>query len=272
MPLINFSGLASGIDSEALIDATIEARRATRVVPKEEEIAELEATNAAFEELRTLTTELRDLLLDFTDLRGGGIQKSVTSSDETAVTAVASNSASNGTYTITAISQLATNHTYTFTENIPDPSAAIMGAGEEGQLDITIGSESFSVSVDEDTTFNDLASSINSQTDSATAQLINTAAPGQTEAYRLVITSNSVGEEDGLLTIDTTTDVNGAPNLNTYLDSAAADLVDEEAQNAIFTIAGIGAITRSSNTINDVIPGVTISLEDDNISSNVTIQ
>ena len=54
MPLINFSGLASGIDSESLIEATVEARRSTRVEPKEKEVTELEGANTALQELTTL--------------------------------------------------------------------------------------------------------------------------------------------------------------------------------------------------------------------------
>lgn len=272
MPLINFSGLASGIDSESLIEATVEARRSTRVEPKEKEVTELEGANTALQELTTLLNDFKTQLLDFTSLNGGGVSKTVSSSDETAVTAVASNAATGGTYTITAIDQLATNHTYTFTEGISDPTAAIMGAGEEGQLDVTIGSESFSLSVDDTTTFNDLVNDFNAATDKGSAQLINVAAPGQTADYRLVITSNNVGEENGLITIDTTTNVTASPNLDTYLDSVAADAVDIPAQNALFTLQGVGQIERSSNTINDVIQGVTLSLEDANITTSVTIQ
>ena len=53
MALINFAGLASGIDSNALIDATVEAQKQARVKPNEQKVSDLEETNSAYDELKT---------------------------------------------------------------------------------------------------------------------------------------------------------------------------------------------------------------------------
>ena len=99
MPLINFAGLASGIDSEALIEAITDATRQTRVEPNETKIGELEDENDAIEELKTMLTELKDITEGFTSLSGGVVAKQASSSDETVLTASASNTALDGTYT-----------------------------------------------------------------------------------------------------------------------------------------------------------------------------
>ncbi|MCB0329102.1 MAG: flagellar filament capping protein FliD [Bdellovibrionales bacterium] len=272
MPLINFSGLASGIDSEALIDATVEARRAVRVVPKEEEIAELEGENTAFAELTTLLDELKSILLDFTDLSGGGVSKTVSSSDETTVTAVASNSANNGTYTISSVTALAENATFTYGESISSTTDTIMDPGDTGTSIVTIGTgseaETFNINVTDTTTYADYVTQFNASTDKATAQLVNIAAPSATADYRIVITTNNVGTSLGALTIDNSTAGTGG-SLDDHLSTAGA--TTDPATDSSFVLSGVGTITRSSNTINDVIPGVTFTLEDTG-GSNIVLQ
>ena len=96
MPTINFSGIASGIDSEALIDATSEATRQQRVTPLEENVEELTDTNDALTEIKTKLTSFKTLLGDFTTINGGPILKQASSTNEAIVSATASNGANNG--------------------------------------------------------------------------------------------------------------------------------------------------------------------------------
>jgi len=124
MALINFSGIASGIDTAALIDALIERKRAARVDPLEKQVTTLQDTNSAYSKLTDLLSELQNVASRFRILSGGGISKIVSSSDETVASAVASNSASNGTHSIT-VSQLAENATQSFDDTFSDPNAAV---------------------------------------------------------------------------------------------------------------------------------------------------
>lgn len=271
MPLINFAGLASGIDSEALIDAVREARRQQRVIPNEERISELEAETEAINELDTLLVELQDILLGFSDVEGGAVSKSVSSSDETTVTAVASNAADPGSYSLT-VSQLAENATFSFTERTTNPDGAIITTGgQSGAMEVTIGTgseeETFTLNVDDTTTWNELASQFNESTDRATANVVNVGTSAS-PSYAFVVTTTNVGTEKGELSIDTTVaNTNDAgTDLDTYLDSTSADL--DQALDSNFTLDGIsGTITRSSNTINDLIAGVTLNLEKVNASA-----
>jgi len=256
MPLINFSGLASGIDSEALIEATTDAARATRVRPHERKISELTEESDALKEVKTFLSDLKNLANEFTTLKGGAIAKSATSSDESVLTAVASDTAQLGTYELT-VSQLAKNAVMSFSERPTNLEAKLLGPGESGTIEITVGTgaseEIITVDVDEDTTWSQVAAQINEQTTKASASMVNV---GTTEApsYALVITSSSVGESSGALDFELTGDVAGAIN--------QAEINLDQATNATFSLSGVtGVIERSSNTVSDIIPGVTFNLE-----------
>src|SRR5580765_3148268 len=113
MPTINFSGIASGIDSEALIKATSDAATQVRITPSQNKINELVDTDTSLDTLRTKLADLQTLALQFASLNGGGVSKQGISSDETIASATASNGANNGTYSLT-VTALAKNETYTF--------------------------------------------------------------------------------------------------------------------------------------------------------------
>ena len=136
---INFSGLASGIDTAALIQASSDATRASRVAPSQKKLTELEETNAAAEELSTKLGLLKASLKDFTTLNGGGVSKNATSSKESVLSAGVSNSAVNGAYSVT-VNSLAKNHTYSFDQTFASSSAAVDATltGSEPALDRTV--------------------------------------------------------------------------------------------------------------------------------------
>lgn len=271
MPLINFSGLASGIDSEALIDATSEASRAVRVVPLEEEITRREEENSALDELKAMLDELKSLGEEFTSLNGGVVSKTVSSSDETAVSAVASNAAEIANYEIASITSLASNATFSFSEAITDPFGVILdtggGAQGDGAIAITVGSASggnqetftFDVTAD-DTTFSELVAEINNATTRVTASLVNVGTESS-PSYKMVITSNDIGTADAELSIDT--NVAHSVSAEQYLDDDALDDATatlDQATDAVFEITGIGTVTKSSNTISDLFTGITLTL------------
>ena len=136
---MSFSGLASGIDSAALIAAASEASRTTRVKPNENRITELQATNAATEELSNKMDLLRANLKGFTTLSGGGVSKTGVSSKESVVTAEASNAAINGGYSVT-VNSLAKNHTFSFDATFASLSGAVQNtlSGAESAADRTV--------------------------------------------------------------------------------------------------------------------------------------
>lgn len=251
MPLINFSGIASGIDSEALIRATIEAQRSIRITPAEEKIARLEDTNSSLTELKSKIKAVQDLLYGITSANGGAVFKSATSSSDSVLTATASQSAYKGTYTVT-VSQLARNDVRTSNDSFASSDTIINPAlPGSSTVTVTIGTggdmETVNVNLDNTTTLAEFAADFNENATKAIANVVKIA----DNDYRIVFTSNNTGTSLGQIAF---TD----PDLNFPTGFTAS-----QAQNATFDIDGIATgITRPTNTISDVIPGVTMTLVD----------
>jgi len=259
MATTSFGGIASGLDTQALIDATISSTRQTRVKPNQDRVTELEGTNTAFDDLNKKLTTLKDALVPFTTLQGGGVNKTGTSSKESVVSANATSSASNGSYSVT-VNTLASNHTYSFDQTYTSSSDALQSdlTGAESEADRTVtftigsGTEQETVSIvipDGSYTAQNFVDAFNSASNKGRASLVNigtTSSP----SYKVVITSLYEGTDKGIITRSAL----GASmtNLSAYSESAAS--------NASVTISGIGTITRSTNSISDVIPGVSLSL------------
>ena len=256
---MSFSGLASGIDSAALIEAASEASRTTRVKPNEKRITELQETNAATEELSNKMDLLRATLKGFTTLSGGGVSKTGVSSKESVVTAEASNAAINGGYSVT-VNSLAKNHTFSFDATFASISGAVQNtlSGAESAADRTIsftvgtGAEQESIGIeitDAAYSASDFVTAFNNASSKAQASLVNigtTASP----SYKIVLTSVYEGTEKGTIT-------------QTAIGAALTNLVahsEDAADDAEIVITGIGTITRTTNSITDVIPGVTLNI------------
>ena len=252
---INFSGLASGIDTEGLLKATTDATRNTRVKPLQRKVDEYTDTNDSLEELRTLLDSAQSKARDLSSVFGGPLQKLAATSDETVLTASASNAASNGSYSLT-VTQLAKNATMSLYDSGSPYSASTSTLPTTGTVTITVGSSPGGTPVPVNvavvgstTTLADFVSSFNTAATTAgagaVASVVNV---GSTTAdYRIVINSTNTGTGKGQLAL--TTPVAGVDDSTL---SAATD--------ATFTLSGVGAISRSTNSISDVIPGVTFNL------------
>ena len=261
MPLINFSGIASGIDSEGLIEATLEADRLTQIDPSEERISELEETNSSLEEIKTRLTSFQSSLRSFSTLFGGGLFKSATSSDETNVIASASSSASNGTYGIN-VTQLAENAVFTLRSTAGAYSAstsAVASGINDGDsaanrtVSVDIGdssTETVDVVVTSTMTLAEFANEFNNNSSRATASVVNVGTDSSPD-YRIVINSNKTGLDEGTISVTVGSSVSG----QSVFDNNSED----PALNSTFTIDGIaGTITRQSNTVSDVIPALSL--------------
>lgn len=263
MSVINFSGLASGIDSSALIKAQSDASRKQRVDPLETKVTELEETNAKLEELRSKLSDFQSKAKTFTTLSGGGLAKTASSSNENSLSATPSNAAANGIYSVT-VSQKAKNAVLSFNDRFTSASAPIKPTMNDGAAAVdrtvtfTIGSgataTTVSLEMTSTTTPMELVNNFNTSTTKATAALVNVGTAAS-PSYAFVVTSGKEGITDGQLAVSVGSEVTGGtPALATNTLDAAT--------NATLTVSGIaGTITRPSNTITDLIPGVTLELQ-----------
>ncbi len=264
MALINFSGIASGIDTAGLIKAYLDQQRASRITPLETRRTEYQDTNDSFSQLKTLLNNLSDAAQQFRSLNGGGIRKQSTSSDETVITAEASNSAQNGTYNLT-VTQRAKSATYSYDDRFADTSTVINSSINNGaaaanrtvtySIGSGAGAETVSVVLTSSTTAEDFVTQFNSQSAAASASLVNVGT-SSSPSYAIVINSNSEGTSAGTITQTSIGSelAAGSGALQTATVSQATD--------ATFTVSGVsGTITRSSNIVSDVIAGVTLSIQ-----------
>lgn len=259
---ITFSGLASGIDSSSLIKSLLDQERKVKIDPLQTQITDLTSTNEAFDQLTTLLTTLRDKANAFRTISGGGVSKRVSSSDDSTASATASGLAASGTYAL-SVSQLAKNATFSFgstAETYTSGSSKISGGSSfTDSVTIKIGDtgspiDTVNISVNENTTLSDFVSDFNSQTSDATASLVNVGT-SSTPDYRVVINTSRTGITSGQIdvTVGATLDARNAFDSNS----------EDDARNAVFSIAGVASdITRESNTISDVLSGVTLNLYD----------
>jgi len=118
----------------------------------------------------------------------------------------------------------------------------------DGTFDIEINGTNHSFNVTSLTTLEELVQMINDKSDlDATAKIINTG----TDEYRFVLSGKKTGVENQI-------SVTESENLKTNLSSKENRI--QEAKDSKFSYNGVG-ITRSSNTISDLVIGVTLGLD-----------
>ncbi len=261
MPVIQFSGLASGIDSKALIDAVIEARQ-TKNQLKQDEIDFLNSENDALEELNTKLLTLSDLVDQFRTANGGGVSKKASSTASTVATAAASAAAGNGSYALT-VTSIADTATGSYTQSY-SALTSVVSAGS-GTVTVTVGTGADQVALTATvtggvTTVQQLVDALNQDSDASGRAVVAAVNVGTAAVpdYRITVTTQQEGTEMGTLAL-------AASAAITELDAGTPTNVNiSQATDAVFSIGGVGGtgttITRQSNTIDDVISGLTFQL------------
>ncbi len=251
MSSISFSGLASGIDTDALIKASADSSRLA-LVPLETKIDANAKETSALEEFNTKLLALSDQLTKFMTLSGGAISKSATSSDSDSVSVVAGTNAKIGTMSVT-VSQLARSGVFSFNDRFTEADTPLTAAS--GSVTITVGSgasqKTISADVDATTTLSGLAEKLNSAAGDHVSVSVVNAGTEDAPSYMLLVSGTQTGAVKGELQV-TADDSLIAAGL------FASGLL-EQARDAVFSVSGIGEVTRSSNQVSDLLPGVSLS-------------
>ena len=242
MATISVGGLATGLDTNKIIDQLVALeRRPIDLLASARSGAK--AKNLA---LQTFNTKVLAFLTAVDGLREKNdvLVRKATSSDTTAVSAVADTGATAGTTSLT-VTALARNAIATAGTGVASAESTV--AAGAGSFSFQVGTGDVqTVTLSAATTLEDLASAINDLSAGATASVVNlgtTAAPD----YRLQLTSDETGVSHDLTIVAD--------------DTTLGIAVTQTAQNASFTISGfVDPVVRESNTVGDLIPGVTLSL------------
>jgi flagellar hook-associated protein 2 len=261
MSLVNFSGIASGIDSSSLIDSILQQKRKLKITPLKEQQTTTQETTDTMKELKKALNDLKDKADKFRVLNGGGVKTGIVSSDESVLTGKPISSLSSGTYSMT-VSQRAQNSSLSFNDrysSMTSTAAPLVNdsdSAENRTLTVKVGTgtsqESIGIELSSSTSISDIMESFNSQSDEATASIINvgtTAVP----SYALSFTSKNSGTEKGSISVSVGSAITAA---STFASNSLSQATD-----ARISISGVaGSISRSSNTITDLIPGMSLDV------------
>jgi flagellar hook-associated protein 2 len=173
----------------------------------------------------------------------------ITSSDLTVVSGSATTEAAPGTYNV-VVDQIAKAHTVRSNGAYTSTSATF----NTGTLSIKVGNGStFDIDItNSNNSLSNIRSAINNSGAPVSATIVN---DGTNQ--RLVLTSKTMGSA-GAITV--TANDSGSGGTNPLTDLISTNLVEvQAADDAEFTVNGL-SITRSSNTISDVVQGLTLTL------------
>ena len=243
MATITIGGLATGLDTNSIVDQLVRLERRRSVDLLSIDQLDQQAKQSA---LATFGTKLADLMAAIDKLRdpANALARTATSSDSTVIGATAGSGALVGSTDIT-VSKLARNAIAVSANGLTSSTATV--ASGSGSFSFQIGTgDTQTVAVDATTTLEGLASQINALGAGANATVVNVGTDASPD-YRLRLASRDTGLSNDItiVTDDTTLGV----------------AVTQAAQNAEFTVSGFTTtFSRESNVVNDVVSGVTLTL------------
>ncbi|MHB1231985.1 MAG: flagellar filament capping protein FliD [Burkholderiales bacterium] len=180
-----------------------------------------------------------------------------TAADATLLTASADSTASAGSHSIT-VTQLAQSQKL-FSAGFADTTITAVGTGT---LTFSNGASSFSVAID--ATNNTLSGITNAVNSAASNFGVSASIVNDGTGNRLLFAPNSTGSANAITVSVVDGDGTNLDNLGLSRLSYTAGGLNltqtQAAQNAIITVDGLSGISKASNTISDVIQGVTLNL------------
>lgn len=266
MATIQSPGIGSGLDVNSIVDSLVSAERGPATARMDRKEADLQVKISALGAMKAGLSEFRT---SFSNLKTSTTfnSRAATFSNADMVEVSAGTAANAGDYSI-KIKQLAQGQKMASAGY--ESEAAAVGSGE---LTITVGDKDYSVEIPEDSnTLADIRDAINStlKGEGVVASLLNVDDGAGGTHTRMTITSGSSGS-DGEISFSATPDpiVGSEPGLQSFIDDME-ELV--AAQDAIVEIDGL-TVTSSSNTLSNVIEGVTLTLKsaDEEVLSTLSV-
>lgn len=249
---ISFGGLASGLDTRAIISALVAVERRP--------INALEQKKTALGKQKSLFGDLRGLLDKLTTAAKAlktttdFLQMKAASDDENVLTATASSSATPGSYTLRVVALAKAQISST-----NGSASATTDLGGPASLQIDVGGNTHLISVD-DPNLNSIAAAINAHDDTnqmgVRAEVIDTGntANGGAQRYQLVVRSTTTGNAGGF----TIAYDDGEPAFQNVIDDITLRTGASDAQ---LLVNGAITVYRPTNQVGDLFPGITLDLK-----------
>ncbi|WP_428603353.1 flagellar filament capping protein FliD [Sedimenticola sp.] len=250
---ISSAGIGSGLDVNSIITQlmAIEQEPLLKLDQKE---ATVQAEISSFGSIKSILSSLQtslDKLKDTATFQA----KNASSSDTDIFTTSADTTAVASSYDVT-VNRLAQRHKMASDEF---SSATTFGGGAGDELTLTVDGTSFTLDLSTAMTLSEIQAAINvdENTTNITAGIITGDSGNQT----LVLTAKDMGYDKRIQLSYGGAITAGTFNLATINTDANNVLIASDAElDASLTVDGV-AVTRSSNTISDVVSGLTMTLK-----------
>lgn len=255
------SGVYSGIDWGDIIDETIENGRAIEEQWTDEQ-DDIDGKVTLYQELQQYLSDLEDSL-DPLGLESTFLNKSadisVGTGSEGFLSVTATADADIAKYDVEVLS-VAQNHTVAGSR-VDDASAAL---GLSGDFSLSVGDFDVTVSVSSDDSLKDVVASINDAVNAkASEDEIEAPMSAKVMDNTLILSCNKTGKDYAIDTADT----DGILRQLGVLDESGSFANElKTAKDAVLKVDGL-EVTRSSNTIDDLIDGVTIDIAGEGTAS-----
>ncbi|MDX2464439.1 MAG: flagellar filament capping protein FliD [Porticoccus sp.] len=273
---VSSQGIGSNLNLASLVTQLMQVER----IPLDRLIAQKTSIDAKISGLGTIKSSLATFQSALDGLTFGDkiLANKATSSDASIVSATGISGAVAGNYTISNITALAQAQKLVATGQA-DATAAI-GAGTATTITIDLGTTagavftpnsdpSFDVVIDSsNNTLEGIRDAINAADGGVTATIVNDG--DATNPYRLVLSSADTGADQSMQISVGAGEVALSDLLNQVPGGVQNQMETVTAQDAVFQVDGLD-ITKSSNTITDVISGVTLTLNAENPASDVIV-
>ena len=261
---INSLGIGSGILTSDVLEQLREADEARIIKPLEDKVTLQNQKEDAFKLIDSLLTTFKDSVTSLgndnlyqrrtVDVSGGNLE----------VKAETGSSIESFSLETVALAKQNVQQSGTFSSRTDSVATG------SGTMSLDIGTSSYSIDYTATTTLEELAQSINDEAGSdVTATILQTGS----DTYSLVLTSNETGLDQNISLSDTP-DVAGeglVDALYNDLTASSGFTSVQDAKDSEFIYNGI-TITRSSNEVDDLINGVTLSLKTEGELVNVDIK
>ena len=264
--MISIGGLGNNIDFGPIVDLLVQTKRIPIDRINQRKL-DLQSKQTDFGLLGGKLLALQGAASSFrTRIGFDKNQVNVTSaSSQNLLTASASSTAGAGTHIVT-VNKLASSH-----QVVSQASTAVSSidtdivGGASGTFSFSVGGGATqTVNLESDGTLEDLRDGINDLGGGVSASILNTGTESS-PAYRLVLSANDSGSSNAIaISADSTTLDTVTSGVNTFQAAQDSEIVLGQGAEAI-------TITRSGNTVTDVISGLTLNLQASDMDNPVTI-
>jgi flagellar hook-associated protein 2 len=264
MASFTVGGLSTGVDYNELVSKLIEVQRQPIKI-LENKKDDYNSKISSYSDLDSKLSTLRDAV---DKLRTGAnfFVKNASSSDTTVLDATASGTASSGNYTV-SVTTLASEEKEVHS-GVLSSSTVVNSSGSDKVFAYTYSGTTATLTVADGTTLDQLKNLINDDASNpgATATVVNDGVAG--DNYRLILTGNASGLTNTITIDDAATTLDGTGSTVNFESSTFTE--NKTAADSDFTVDGL-QIKRSSNSITDVIDGLTLNLKKAGSSAIVSV-